>query len=180
MNRRHTIFAAFGVAAALIAAGCEHGYFSAKSKTIDVAAKLTITRDGSGVFDFKYDAPFADADGNFDFSKGEPLGKVVKLSVTISDDGGLGLKFKPAGADAIWIVDKKNVGPDGSPQGPYRGDQFRDFSVSQDGKTLSLTNLNNDGVLYRYGLRFDLGAETVVDDPDMGNGMGGGGTGGGN
>lgn len=178
MNRRQTIIAAVCMAAAIVATGCEHGHLGAKSKTIDVPAKLTITRDGSGVFDFKYDAPFADADGNFDFSKGEPYGRFVKLSFTISDDSGLGLKFKPAGADAIWIVEKKNVGPDGSPEGPYRGDQFRDFNVSADGKTLSLTDVNDDGVLYQYGLRFDLGGQTVVDDPEVNNGSGGGHTGG--
>lgn len=157
----------------LAVSGCGHGYAGAKAKDIPVLAKLTIIRDSGGAFDFKYDAPFADADGNFDFSKGEALGKTVKLSITIADDQGLGLTFKPDGANAIWIADKKKVGPDGSPQGPFRGTQFREFSVSSDGKTLSLTNLNNDGVLYRYGLRFDLGGETVVDDPDMNNGQGG-------
>lgn len=172
------IIAAFAIGGMLAAAACEHGYSAKKSNEIAVDAKLTITRDSAGVFDFKYDAPFADADGNFDFSKGEPYGKFIKLSFTISDDSGLGLKFKPEGQEAIWIVDKKNVGPDGSPEGPFRGTQFRDFKVSADGKTLSLMDQNDDGVLYRYGLRFDLGAETVVDDPDLNNGQGGGHTGG--
>ncbi len=172
MKRRSLIAATF-LTGVLAAAGCEHGYFEAKAKDIAVDAKLTITRDGSGAFDFKYDAPFADSDGNFDFSKGAAYGKVVALSFTIRDDSGLGLKFKPEGAEAIWIVDKKNVGPDGSPQGPYRGNEFRGFVVSSDGRTLSLVNQNEDGVLYRYGLRFDMGSETVVDDPDANNGSGG-------
>jgi hypothetical protein len=154
--------------------GCEHGYGELGSKEITVPAKLTITRDSTGAYDFRYDAPFADADGNFDFSKEGAAGNTIRWSFVIVDDQELGLKFKPQGADAIWIVDKKNVGKDGSPEGPYRGSQFQDFNVSEDGKVLSLTNLNNDGVLYRYGLRFDLGGETVVDDPDAQNGHGSG------
>lgn len=172
MNRRILLAAAtFSVG---FLSGCEHGYLEPKAKEIAVPAKLTITRDGAGVFVFKYDAPFADADGNFDFSKTGAAGNVIRWSFVITDDQGLGLKFKPQGADAIWIVDKKNVGPDGSPEGPFRGTQFRDFEVSADGRTLFLMNLNDDGVLYRYGLRFDLGSETVVDDPDAQNGHGGG------
>lgn len=179
MINRRIMLTILGAVAAGAISGCEHGYLSEKAKEISVPAKLTITRDGDGVFDFKYDAPFADADGNFDFAKGEAAGKIVRLTFTIADDQGLGLKFKPEAADAIWIADKKNVGPDGSPEGPFRGTQFQDLAVSADGRTLSLTNLNDDGVLYRYGLRFDLGSETVVDDPDMNNGQGGN-TGGGN
>ena len=173
-----SIFTALAVSGVVAVAGCQNGYTSTKSKEIDVAAKLTVTRDGEGRFDFKYDAPFADADGNFDFSKGEPYGKFVNLSFTIADDSGLGLKFKPDGRDAIWIVDKKNVGADGSPEGPFRGTQFRDFKVSEDGRSLSLVDQNDDGVRYQYGLRFDMGAETVIDDPEVNNGQGGGHTGG--
>lgn len=170
MHRRllwTAVFAGFALTA------CGKTAIAAKETSLAVDAKLTISRDSEGAFSFKYDAPFADASGNFDFSKGEPYGKVVKWSFTIADDSELGLKFKPEGANAIWIVDKKNVGPDGSPEGPYEGRQFRDFSVSADGKTLTLVNQNDDGVLYRYGLRFDLGSETVVDDPDANNGQGG-------
>ncbi|MDZ7629121.1 MAG: hypothetical protein U5J99_12045 [Parvularculaceae bacterium] len=167
--------------AALGAASCSHFNQEApKSAPIAVSAKLTIVETAPGVYDFKYDAPFADQDGNFDFSQKGALGSSVNMSFTIAEDSGLGLKFKPQGSDAIWIVDKKNVGPDGSPQGPYRGDQFRNFSVSPDGRTLNLFNQNDDGVLYRYGLRFDRGALTVVDDPDNQNGGHTGGTGGNN
>lgn len=141
--------------------------------TIDVEAKLKITQDGRGAYDFTYDSPYSDADGNFDFSVGEAAKASVRLTFRLADDSGLGIKFKPNGTDAIWIVDKKNVGPDGSPQGPYEGRQFRDFKVSEDGLSLSLFNRNDDGVLYRYGLRFDRGEETVIDDPDNQNGSGG-------
>jgi hypothetical protein len=172
VNRR---FLALCLGSSLALIGCQHPYLDTKSGTIEVDAKLTITQSSEGAFEFRYQAPFADAGGNFDFSKGEPLGKIVNLSFTIADDSGVGLKFKPEGRDAIWIVDKKNVGPDGSPEGPYRGTQFQDFAVSPDGKTLTLVDLNNDGVRYQYGLRFDLGDKTVVDDPEVNNGHGSGG-----
>ncbi len=162
---------AIAVSLGLAVASCSHLAQGTKFReSLGVPAKLSVAEVSPGVFDFKYDAPFANADGDFDFSKGEALGKIINLSFTIVDDQGLGLKFKSEATDAIWIVDKKFVGPDGSPEGPFRGDQFRDFKVSSDGRTLSLTNLNSDGVLYRYGLRFDRGAETVIDDPDQQNG----------
>ena len=167
--------AGIGILGLIAVSACEHyGDGGTKGPTESaVAAKLSITRDAAGIYDFKYDAPFADADGNFDFSKGEPYGKIVRLSFSIVDDGGLGLTFKPEARDAMWIVDKKNVGPDGSPQGPYRGQQWTDFRVSENGRVLFVTDQNDDGVLYRYGLRFDLDGETVVDDPDANNGSGG-------
>jgi hypothetical protein len=174
MDRRYLMMTITTVGLAAVG-GCEHFDHGRPkvSKEIEVAANLSISRDAAGVYDFKYDAPFADADGNFDFSKGEAYGRVVNLSFRITDDSGLGLKFKPDARDAMWIVEKANVGPDGSPQGPYRGKQWFNFRVSDDGRTLFVTDQNEDGVLYRYGLRFDLGSETVVDDPDANNGSGG-------
>lgn len=162
---------AVAVSLGLAVASCSHvGYGTKSRERLEVPAKLSVAEVSPGVYDFKYDAPFSNADGDFDFSKGDALGKIINLSFTIADDQGLGLKFKSEATDAIWIVDKKFVGPDGSPEGPFRGTQFRDFKVSDDGRTLSLTNLNSDGVLYRYGLRFDRGPETVIDDPDQQNG----------
>ncbi len=156
---------------ALVTVSCSHfDHKSHDAAPIAVNAKLSIFEPAPGVYDFKYDAPFADQDGNFDFSQKGALGRRVNMSFTITDDSGLGVKFKPDGAQAIWIVDKKDVGADGSPQGPYNGDQFRNFAVSADGLTLSLFNQNDDGILYRYGLRFDRGSVTVVDDPDNQNG----------
>lgn len=168
-------------AAAIVSASCSHfDHYGHSAAPIDVKAKLSIFETAPGVYDFKYDAPFADQDGNFDFSQRGALGRRVNMSFSITDDSGLGIKFKPDGAQAIWIVDKKNVGADGSPQGPYQGDQFRNFAVSSDGLTLSLFNQNDDGILYRYGLRFNRGAVTVIDDPDNQNGGHTGGTGGNN
>jgi hypothetical protein len=128
---------------------------------------------------FKYDAPFADADGNFNFAEGEAAKASAKLTFTITDDGGLGLRFRRDGRDAIWIVEKAQLANSGStsPLGPYEGKQFRDLSTAADGKTLTLFNENSDGLLYRYALRFDMGSEVVAHDPDMSNGMGGHGSG---
>ena len=158
--------------AALLAAGCVHENGGARP-TLAVAALVTVTEDGSGGYYFSYDAPFADAAGNFDFSKGDAYGKVITITFSISDASASDARFKPVAADAIWIVDKKNVGADGSPTGPYEGRQFHDFA-SNSRLEFSVTDENNDGVLYRYSLRFDIDGATVVDDPDIGNGSGAG------
>ncbi len=167
------LIAAASVIAAMGACERNTAPSSAAPVTINVDAKLQIKQDDSGTYDFIYDSPYSDADGNFDFSVREAAKASVRLTFRIADDSGLGIKFKPAGTDAIWIVDKKSVGSDGSPQGPFEGRQFRDFKVSDDGLSLSLFNRNDDGILYRYGLRFDRGEETVIDDPDNQNGSGG-------
>lgn len=160
----------FAAAAALTLAACEH-YAQSTRNTVPVNAAVTVADDGAGGYKFSYSAPFADERGNFDFSKQGAAFNTVKLTFTISAGSVSGLKFKPDGADAMWIVDKKNVdATTGSPRGPYRGTQFFDFNVSADGKQLTVTNMNDDEILYRYGLRFDLDGRTVVDDPDMNNG----------
>lgn len=165
-------------AAALIASGCVHpaGEPAAGERgEIAVKADVAVTEDGAGGYKFAYDAPFFDAKGNFDFSQKGALYNKVTLSFTIADGSVPGLKFKPDGRDAMWIVEKKNVDPaTGSPRGPYQGRQFHSFAVSSDGLTLTVIDENNDGGLYRYGLRFDLGSATVVDDPDGTNGGTGG------
>lgn len=170
-------FPSIALLASLALTGCAHFHDTPASadSVLKVDAQIKITQDGSGVYDFKYDSPYSDADGNFDFSVGAAAKSSVQLTFEIADDSGLGIKFKPEGSDAIWIVDKKFVGPDGSPEGPFRGAQFRDFRTSADGRSLTLFNVNNDGILYRYGLRFDRGSETVIDDPDNQNGHGGSG-----
>jgi len=158
---------------ALLAAGCVHE--TTQRGDIAVKADVVVTEDGAGGYDFAYNAPYFDGKGNFDFSQKGALGNRVTLSFTIADGSVAGLKFKPNGADAMWIVDKKDVDPStGSPRGPYEGRQFHSFAVSADGQTLTVVDENNDGVLYRYGLRFDLGGVTVIDDPDGQNGGSGG------
>ncbi len=144
---------------------------------LPVTAIVTIAGDASTGHTFTYAAPFADARGNFDFSGKGAHGKTIALTFTIDGASDPGLRFKADAREAIWIAEKANVDPStGSPSGPYQGKQFSDFKVSADGRSLTLTDTNDDGVLYRYGLRFDLGTQTVIDDPDINNG----GTGGGN
>ncbi len=175
--QRRSFLIACAVAAGV--SGCDHLQGQAtpsEPAAIPVDAKLSISRDGSGKLQFKYDAPFADADGNFNFADGAAAKASVNLSFHIVDDSGLGLTFRRDGRDAIWIVEKALLADTGStsPLGPYQGRQFRDFKVSGDGKTLTLLDENGDGVLYRYALRFDMGAEIVAHDPDVNNGTGGG------
>jgi hypothetical protein len=161
--------------AALLVAGCTHVSEPKSQGEVAVAATLKVTEDGAGGYKFAYSAPYFDEKGNFDFSKKGADGNVVRLTFTIADGSVSGLKFKADARDAMWIVDKKNVDPaTGSPRGPYEGRQFHSFAVSADGLTLSVVDENNDGVLYRYGLRFDLGGATVIDDPDGQNGGSGG------
>jgi hypothetical protein len=162
-------------AAALISASCEHYKDTTPRGETALETDLTVTEDGSGGYKFAYSGQFFDEKGNFDFSRTGAAGKVVRLTFNLSDASVAGLKFKSEARDAMWIVDKKNVDPaTGSPRGPYQGRQFHSFAVSDDGLSLSVTDENNDGVLYRYGLRFDLGGATVIDDPDGQNAGGGG------
>ena len=165
--------AAFSILGLAACACTGHGAVSDHNPgaaTADVG--VTVTPDGPGKYSFKYAGRFADADGNFDFSQEGAKGNVIAIEISI-DSAPPGLKFKSQGSDAMWIVEKKSVG-DGSPRGAYKGEQFRQFSTSEDGRTLRVTDLNDDGVLYRYALRFDLNGETIQHDPDAQNGQGGG------
>lgn len=140
---------------------------------VPVDAAVLISSDGAGGYTFKYSAPFADADGNFDFRDPKVGDSAVTLTFRIEGGSVGGIRFKPEGRDAMWIADKRQTGED-SPKGPYQGRQFSGFSVGADGQTLTVQNLNNDGLVYRYALRFDLNGETVQHDPDVKNGEGGG------
>lgn len=153
---------------------CEHYVANgAVRNTVPVDAAVTIAEDGAGGYVFSYKAPFADEKGNFDFSQKGAAFNTIKLTFTIADGSVPGIKFQPQPADAMWIVEKVNVDEaTGSPRGPYRGNVFSDFQLSADGQSLTVTDQNNDSVLYRYGLRFDLNGKLVVDDPDVGNGGG--------
>lgn len=173
---------AVAIGGALLTAACVHDGVSADlassapRKTLPVNADVTISEDGAGGYAFSYKAPFADEKGNFDFSKNGAAFNTIRLSFTIAEGSVAGIKFKSDATDAMWIVEKKNADKaSGSPNGPYRGGQFSNFEVTADGRQLTVTDTNDDGVLYRYGLRFDLDGKTVIDDPDMGNGGSGGG-----
>lgn len=163
---------ALAVAAASFLAACtSSGAANESRNVVSVNATVLIGEDGTGGYSFTYKGPFFDERGNFDFSKEGAAFNTVRLTFTIADGSVPGIRFKADATDAMWIVEKKNVDQaTGSPRGPYRGEQFLDFNVSADGRTLSLTDINNDGILYRYGLRFDLDGKTVIDDPDGQNG----------
>lgn len=139
---------------------------------ISTVVGVAVTPDGAGGYAFRYSGDFAKENGDLDFSGDRARGRGVSIEFKIGPGSPEGLRFKSDGSDAMWIVEKKQVG-DGSPKVPYRGDQFTEFSTSGDGQTLRVYDRNNDGVLYRYALRFDLGGETVQHDPDTQNGQGG-------
>lgn len=162
-----------GAGAALMIAACAQNEPSAADGTITADIGVRIVADGSGGYEFAYSGEYSDARGNLDFSKGAADVNAVLIAFSI-DDAPPGLRFMPEGPDAIWIVEKENVGPDGSPEGPFKGEQFSRFAVDEDGRRLQVYDRNDDEKLYRYGLRFDLAGETIVDDPDMQNGGGGG------
>lgn len=173
---------AVAIGAALFTAACVHDGVSADlaspapRKTLPVNADVTISDNGAGGYSFSYKAPFFDEKGNFDFSKNGAAFNTIRLTFTIADGSVAGITFKSDATDAMWIVEKKNVDKStGSPSGPYRGGQFSNFEISADGRQLTVTDTNDDGVLYRYGLRFDLNGKTVIDDPDGQNGAGGNG-----
>lgn len=99
----------------------------------------------------------------------------MRIEFVIAEDSVAGVKFKPYGDDAFWILEKTLAGPAGEPTGPYGGPTFLPANTHSNGKRLIVIDKNDDGKLYRYTLRFDLDGKTVIDDPDMGNGTGGGG-----
>lgn len=166
------IAALFAGLATFAAAGCVHeGKSVAARETVEVTAEVTISQGEDGKYAFRYSGPFFAENGDFDFSQQGAQGAMVELTFAIADGSLPEMKFRQDPRDAIWIVEKAKVDPvTGSPAGPYRGDQFSDFRVSEDGRELKLIDKNQDGVLYRYGLRFDRGETLVIDDPDGQNG----------
>lgn len=141
-----------------------------EEKTADVAVTIT-DADGDGAYEFAYSGPFTDGDGNFDFTQGDIRKFAVKIDFAIGEGSVEGIKFMGRGEDAMWIALKSDVG-DGSPTGPYQGDQFKGFATKEDGRRMHVVDRNDDGQTYRYALRFDLNGAVVQDDPDIGNGNG--------
>ena len=167
----HALRISAAAACGLLAVACAHGGTNAERAVVPVAADVKITVDEAGAYSFAYNGPFFDEKGNFDFSQKGAVTNTIKLTFTIADGSVPGITFKPVAEDAMWIVEKKHVDEaTGSPRGPYRGGQFEGFEVSGDRQQFMVVDNNNDGVLYRYGLRFDLDGETVIDDPDGQNG----------
>ena len=151
--------------------------------TLDVTEDATFAIEDSRRFKFDFSGSFSNASGDLDFTQTEDK---VLITFVIDDSAPEGLTFKRNGRDAMWIEPKadlikayqaeygEQIPDDISPRRPYpsRLDQFTNFKVSKDGKTLTVLNQNDDGVLYRYNLRFDYKGKTVQLDPDMGNGTG--------
>ncbi len=169
MRKNSALFVGLAI---FVAAGCVHEDKSvAPQGTIEVTADVTVLRGDDGNYAFRYSGPFFDEKGNFDFSQPGAKFNTINLTFAIADGSIPGLKFRADPRDAIWIVEKAKADPEtGSPVGPYRGDQFVDFRVTDDGRRLTLIDKNDDGVLYRYGLRFNHDAALVADDPDGQNG----------
>ncbi len=184
---------AFGVVGLIALSACCHvGTKPAPSVgEIDAPTSVNVTQNPDGSFNFEYEGSFADSAGNFDLSKPPALGNRVVLEFTIDGDSAPGLTFEPEGRDAIFIALEERtrykdeagevqpraqryqgptVGYGQSPQEPYQGDQFFDFNVTNNGRTLRVTDRNDDGLTYRYSLRFRLDGESVVHDPRIRNG----------
>ncbi len=146
--------------------------FGSKRKTTDATISVTISKGSGGDrrYAFRYAGTFVDEKGNMDFTVDGARKKAVRVKFEIAAPNALGAKFLTQDDNAIWIVEKDKAGPDGCPQGPYKGDQFTGIATQGGGRTLSLTDKNDDGKVYRYALRFMIDGDTVVDDPEVRNG----------
>jgi|GEM_PF-3492321 len=185
------------VAMISVLAGCEHYKESYKPTTpmacdcdplkepvikgdvLELPITVGVKPNGKGGFDFTYTGRYFDPDGNWNFTRGDAQERHVLMQFHLSDSVPAGLKFISPGEDAMYIVKKsslerktdsptrsfdpqENVDKKGRPE-------FSDFKTSEDGRTLTVLNLNNDGAVYRYNLRFRLGDDLVVHDPDGDN-----------
>lgn len=137
---------------------------------VDVNVDLKITSDGAGGYNFQYTGDHFDAAGNFDFSASDLLGKSVRIHYTITTDSIAGARFQQTGGESFWIIEKSLVGPTGCPSATYQGDEFKEWVTSSDRLQLHVLDVNDDGKLYRYALRFDINGATVLHDPDGTNG----------
>ncbi|MFQ5563096.1 MAG: hypothetical protein ACE5FO_05960 [Parvularculaceae bacterium] len=156
-----------------------------KPGAVNADVTVTITPDGAGGYSFKYsnaegtEGNFSDEHGNLNFSdplenhaKGHPnpaKGHPVLIRFAIADGSVDGIKFMPDGEDAMWIALADDTGPDGSPEGPFNGDQFFNFATEAGDTRLHVSDRNNDGNDYRYALRFTLDGEPIQHDPDIKN-----------
>lgn len=130
---------------------------------------VKITGDEKSGYKFVYSGDFVDVDGNLNFMTEGARKKRVRLKFRIDEASVKGAQFLPEGREAIWIVEKVLAAPDGCPKGPYAGKQFEGLSTQNGSRTLSLTDKNDDGKVYRYALRFKINGQTVTHDPDMRN-----------
>jgi hypothetical protein len=160
------------LAVALVAAGATAA-IAASSRQFETEVEVLVTRDGAG-YKFDHFGDHVERNGDIDLSVDGPQGRPVRLEFTIADGSAPGIKFKPTGKEAFWIVEKAKAGVNGEPTKFEGGDQFTHAATLDGGQRLQVINVNSDGKRFRYSLVFDLNGETVVDDPDMGNGGHGG------
>ena len=183
-------------AAFILAASCEHYNATGTHSKIDrnevtTNVGVTIKQNSTGEFTYSYDGDFVDQEGNFDFTQKGAQGNAIIINFQINS-APTDMRFRPVGTDAIWIAPAALLAEGASPTAAYdprltasannefqesnedqgSRDQFSGFSVSSDGKRLTLTDENNDNTEYRYGLRFDLRGELVMHDPHIKNGTG--------
>lgn len=141
----------------------------AKRGEIKPVISVKITGDEKSGYAFAYSGEFADVKGNLYFTIGRARRKKIRMKFSIDAASVKGARFLARGDEAFWIVEKALAGPDGCPQGPYRGDQFRILSIGNDRRALRVLDQNDDGKVYRYALRFEINGKTIVDDPDTSN-----------
>ena len=135
---------------------------------VDISVK--ITSNGEGGYAFCYAGDFCKPNGDLDFSGEDARKKAIRIVFSIADGSVAGVKFQAKGDNAYWIAEISKTGPDGCPKGPYCGDQFTGVTTLAKGTKLLVIDKNDDGLLYRYMLRFDLNGALVIHDPDNQNG----------
>lgn len=126
----------------------------------------------NGKYEFAFSGEHFNAKGDWDFRKGDIAKKKARMIFTLSADSPAGLRFLPDGKDAFWAQWVGETGPAGCPKGPYdgKGQQFGDYAVSADGRTLTVRNRNSTRQSYRYALRFSEDGTPVDCDPGGSNG----------
>ena len=96
--------------------------------------------------------------------------EIVKLQFRlVVEESVAGIRFLDQ-REAMYIDLARNLKPNESPTKPYEGRVFLDFNTSRNAEMFEVIDLNNDGQVYRYSLRFKLGSDFVVDDPETDNG----------
>ena len=98
----------------------------------------------NGSFQFAYSGD--STDGNLNFKR-DAKHLLVEVDLVVGS-GVEAIVFDSPATDACWIVRGNQC-----PAGPYSGDDFRDFTLLNNGTTLQFTDLNEDGHTYSYMLR---------------------------
>lgn len=173
-----------GAAVGILLAGCTHTPPPAPPPApapepvpsrgrIDADSTVTISRNSSGGFDFRYSGQDVDPKGNFNLTEGPGQGNEVLLRFCLADkDYESGIRFMEPGKEAIWIELTEFLAPGASPDGPYQGEQFYGFATIMNARCAQVVDINDDGLIYTYALRFRVPGEKdpVPHDPIIRNG----------